>query len=64
MNISNIRRGFLATYTPATDRFHRKQMVPEWIGRGGETKNPCAMRAGNRKENKACDCVDFGRQVL
>jgi len=40
-------------------------MVPEWIGRGGETKSPCAMRAVNRKENnKACDCVDLERQVL
>jgi len=30
-----------------------------------QTKNPCALRAGNRKENnKACDCVDLERQVL
>jgi hypothetical protein len=40
-------------------------MDPEPIGRGGETKNPSALRAGNRKEyNKTYECVDLERQVL
>ena len=38
MHIINIRWGFLATFTPATEHFHRRQMAPEWIGRGGKRK--------------------------
>ena len=64
--ISSILDG--ASWLPLPRRhitFTGIQMAPESIGRGGETKNPCAFRAGNRKEsNKACDCVDFERQVL
>jgi hypothetical protein len=38
MHIINIRWGFLFTYTPATDQFHRRQMAAVWIGRGGNRK--------------------------
>jgi hypothetical protein len=38
MHIINIRWGFLATYTLATDNFHSRQMVSEWIGLGGKGK--------------------------